>query len=131
MAAAVRDDGPHGYVYFLLGYRSGKIKIGYAADFRARISSVRCHSPETLVLLGVIECDGAKERERQIHEQFTERRCHGEWFAPDYDLLRFIAEHTEFHYDDHWEITDIGAVVTAMRPEPTDGWRRDTSPNPC
>lgn len=106
---------PSGFVYFLLGYRSDTIKIGYGADFRARISSVRCHSPEPLILPGVIECANAKVREREVHGQFAHLHRHGEWFDAADDLLRFIGEHTEPVYDDHWELTNAGHRVEQLR----------------
>lgn len=104
-------------VYFLEGYRSELIKIGYGSNVGARVSAVRCHSPEPLVLLGVLWCDEPKARETEIHAQFAHLRQHGEWFKVGMELLEFIADNTEFIYDDHWEITRAGNAIQYGR-----GW---------
>lgn len=53
-----------GFVYFVEGLDTGRIKIGRATDFPARVSALRSSSAESLVVLGVMECDNPRERAR-------------------------------------------------------------------
>lgn len=81
-----------GYVYFVRGMDSGRIKIGFSSSRPIhRIASFRTGSPEQLEILGYIK-QSETMNERILHERFAETRLHREWFAPSDALLAFIRE---------------------------------------
>lgn len=65
-------------IYFMQPIVGGLIKIGHSSFLARRVASLRTMSPVELVLIGV------------IHMQFAYLRKHGEWFAPEPELIRFI-----------------------------------------
>lgn len=67
-------------VYF--AERDGLIKIGVSRSPATRCQALRAR------LLGEVE--GDYKTERQFHRRFAHLRVHGEWFAPDLDLIGFI-----------------------------------------
>lgn len=85
-----RIEKPTGFVYFVQGCRSGLIKIGRATDWRARLSAIRSQSPEPIRLLSIIETPLPTKDEARLHEQFSDRRHHGEWFTPSAEMFRVM-----------------------------------------
>lgn len=83
-------DTGYRFVYFVQATRLGLIKIGYARDMASRMSAMQAQSPDSLKVLGTIECGRAKALEQFLHAEFAELRSHGEWFRPDPILLAFI-----------------------------------------
>ena len=73
-----------GYVYFIQA-GDGPVKIGYTLDVFKRLGALQTSSPMPLTLLGRIEADASMER--QLHDQFSHARMHGEWFSPHPDIL--------------------------------------------
>jgi len=69
---------------------AGLIKIGYAEDVAARLSSLQVGSAEPLHLLG--DLPGDREAEEWLHNRFGHLRVRGEWFLPAPELLDFIVE---------------------------------------
>lgn len=65
-------------VYFLQNERTLAIKVGYTANVKGRIKTLRTASADRLRLLGVIPGDQGVER--QIHRNLMCHRLAGEWF---------------------------------------------------
>ncbi|MGW4641820.1 GIY-YIG nuclease family protein [Sphaerisporangium sp. NPDC004334] len=76
----------HRDVVYILRF-GDRIKIGYSANFRRRMSEVPYD--ELLLVL-----PGTRAHESALHEIFKEHRISGEWFHPHEDILKFVAEHT-------------------------------------
>lgn len=76
-------------IYFVQGITGGPVKIGYAANVRARLADLQCGSPVRLRLLKVI--DGGVPEEQALHRRFAADRLHGEWFRPTPEMRDLIA----------------------------------------
>ena len=79
-------------IYFLQTVHGGPIKIGKTSDLMKRLSAIQNACPYELQLLGLLD-EGTRlygVTERQLHDRFVLSRLHGEWFAPDPELLGFI-----------------------------------------
>ena len=68
---------------------SGRIKIGFSLDAKARLHKVAADAPFPCKLLGVIP--GDRKIEAGIQAKWKHLRCHGEWFSADADLSLWIA----------------------------------------
>ena len=66
------------------------IKLGYSANPRIRLCTIKSSSPLECVLLGTMP--GATKDERRLHRKFANLRTSGEWFRADAFLLGWIAE---------------------------------------
>lgn len=77
-----------GKVYFVQSVSGGPIKIGCAVDPLSRLETLQTSYPGPLRLLAVT--DGGYRLERQLHEQFSQYRIHGEWFLSSPELLEYI-----------------------------------------
>jgi hypothetical protein len=78
-----------GYVYFVQGEITKRIKIGFSAGWVPnRIADLQRGSSDKLILLR--EILGTTTLERRLHEKFSEYRSYGEWFEPGKDLIYFI-----------------------------------------
>jgi len=78
---------------YFIGGETGPVKIGYTLDVRARLSSIRSHSPVPVGLLATRA--GGRAREYAYHEQFAAHRLHGEWFERVPEIEAEIATLTE------------------------------------
>jgi hypothetical protein len=70
-------------VYFI-GQEDGefcRIKIGVAKDIAKRRRNLQTGNPSAIRLLGWINTDATFELESRLHQQFSETRVRGEWFA--------------------------------------------------
>jgi hypothetical protein len=75
------------YTYFVQSSSGGNIKIGRTTrDPRWRIRQLQTGSQERLRLIGLLEGD----RERELHDRFSDYLVHGEWFKPCCLLRDFI-----------------------------------------
>lgn len=69
---------PRGFVYLI---RSGKhYKIGITENPAQRMRSLNQGSPEPITKLIVQEVSNPVGIEMQLHEKYSARRVHGEWF---------------------------------------------------
>jgi hypothetical protein len=75
-------------VYFLKSAEF--IKIGYAADFDARLRELQVGNPVELELLGLLP--GPPALEHRIHAAFSDQRERGEWFRAEGRLTEFLAD---------------------------------------
>lgn len=69
-----------GYVYFIRA-SNGLIKIGHAKNPRVRLNQCKTDSPLPLEILFVIRSENRWGLESRLHEVFSARHSHGEWFA--------------------------------------------------
>lgn len=67
------------YVYFIQSVLTKYVKIGVTADVKKRMSSIRQTNGE-LIFLGFVYCKDCFEKEKEIHNIFSENRLYGEWF---------------------------------------------------
>lgn len=90
------------YIYFVQAQTLGLIKIGFAVDLEARLSAVRCSSPDGVSLLGVCRVSPltVRQAEGALHAKFAHLRDHGEWFRPERELLMFIDDFAEAYSPD-------------------------------
>lgn len=78
------------FVYFIQNDEAGPIKIGYAKSVAARLSDLQCATPYPLYLLGYIR--GSRHTEVSLHDKFAAFRLCGEWFKPEPELTKYIAD---------------------------------------
>jgi len=92
-------------IYFVLGEKTRKIKIGYTANFmEERMRSLRSSSPDKLIFLGGMA--GDRHLERTIQEKFKMHKSHGEWFYENDALNNFIKTRT-IHCNKCVELVEI------------------------
>jgi hypothetical protein len=65
-------------IYFVLGVKSQRVKVGVSTHFDHRLSQLTAQGPDDLVVLGTIP--GDEELEREIHTELSEYHSHFEWF---------------------------------------------------
>ena len=78
------------FIYFVQCQMTKMVKIGYARDPLARLSSMQTGSPTPLKMLTIIPGDRFKEK--QMHARFKNCYSHGEWFSPSPELMAYIDE---------------------------------------
>lgn len=84
--AQVGDPEAQGFVYFARSRLGGDlIKIGYSTNVEKRMESI---FGDPLMVV-----PGGRELEKELHELFSYCRQEGEWFAPDPEILAYIATH--------------------------------------
>jgi hypothetical protein len=79
------------YVYIVQGEKTGLLKIGLASNVRRRLLMMQSTSPDILRVIKVLgPISGAHQIEQAFHWAFAEHRKHGEWFAPDEEILNAV-----------------------------------------
>lgn len=78
------------HVYFIQAKSGGLIKIGISDKPETRLRSLQSGSPVPLRIVAIIP-GGGRMTEASLHERFAASRMHGEWFAPDPDVLAYMA----------------------------------------
>lgn len=73
-------------VYFITDKKN--IKIGYSKNPNKRIKQLNTGNAKKLMLIGYM--NGDKNKEKELHCQFSQDRSNGEWFSPSDELLDFI-----------------------------------------
>lgn len=105
-----------GVVYFVQGVKTGFIKIGFTADLRQRLASIRAHSPDALHVLGFIEDAEAERLEGLLHKMFAEIRLRHEWFSPHPKLVTFIGRNAlEYEAEDDDDFDEFSADLMMVR----------------
>lgn len=74
-----------GWIYYIGAGGTDAVKIGYATNPRARLGQIQSCNHHDLALLALEK--GERELESFRHQQFSELRIRGEWFANG-DALR-------------------------------------------
>jgi len=90
-----------GFVYILHAEGTNRFKIGYSADPEKRCQSVSQQSPFSIVLIHSYPSDNAYRDEQKLHNMFSNRRVHGEWFCFD------SIEHIKVLIDEFFEIKSL------------------------
>lgn len=90
-----------GFVYILHAEGTNRFKIGYSADPEKRCQSVSQQSPFPIVLIHSYPSDNAYKDEQKLHNMFSNRRIHGEWFCFD------SIEHIKVLIDEFFEIKSL------------------------
>lgn len=75
-----------GFIYFVEA--DGHIKIGFAKNWRSRITTLQIANHRRLKVVGVIA--GSQEQERGLHQRFAHLRSRGEWFQKGEELANYI-----------------------------------------
>lgn len=79
-----------GVVYFLAG--GDKVKIGKSKEPTERLRAIQSMSPIPLKFVGHVV--GYTRTERRLHEKWSAKRSHGEWFHYDEELHEWILTNT-------------------------------------
>ena len=94
------------YVYFVQAGDELAVKIGITMELHQRLACIQTYHHQEVRLLGVIDMrrvhgEGrgsrvdylqlARDKERQIHSQFSADHLRGEWFCLTPQLASFIA----------------------------------------
>jgi hypothetical protein len=83
-----------GFIYFIgMEDDSSAVKIGFAGNVNARLSTLQTSSHQRLKVLIVIK--GTLAKERELHRRFTSDHIRGEWFRRTEVIEEFIAANTE------------------------------------
>jgi len=83
-------------VYFIVGAKTGLVKIGKAVNVPIRLCAVQAASPDRLTVLKVLV---KAPNDCPYQKQFAASWSHSEWFNPTPDLLEFIATIPASPYD--------------------------------
>lgn len=104
---------PASQVYFVLARSAELVKIGYAKDAWARLSSMQVGSPDELLLFGVIDTYLPRQLEQDLHERFAAERVRGEWFRMTDALFDYVMKHGREAWDDTPAATDQARPLQA------------------
>ena len=85
-----------GYVYFFESSLTKLIKIGFTKNVSKRKKQIEAMQGGPVNVLKTLFT--YHRNEKYLHEKFSHLKTHGEWFAPDPELLTFIKELTELNY---------------------------------
>ncbi len=77
-----------GVVYFVKNGVRDRVKIGFSAGHKQRLSSLQNASPDALTLIGTLP--GNVKLERKMHAKFKAYREKGEWFRIEGTLASFL-----------------------------------------
>jgi len=76
------DAGPIlGGVYMISGMGLNAVKIGYAIDINARLSTLQTSNPVDLKAIAAFSVESPRS-EKKLHALIDDFRIRGEWFAP-------------------------------------------------
>lgn len=101
------------FVYFVQAGPGGPVKIGKADNVEKRVIGLQTGCPDRLEVLGVIECDDARAREKQLHERFSSLRIdRSEWFRWSPAIAYTIS--AESHAYTSQRSVEVSAVALAL-----------------
>ena len=63
-------------------------KIGVASNVEARLAALQTGNPYELIVKSCFEFDNANSIEQALHQKFSEKQKHGEWFVLNDDDVR-------------------------------------------
>jgi hypothetical protein len=76
-----------GFVYFIRA-SNGLTKIGKTKNISQRYIALKTSSPDRLEIEGYIVCKDNSKLEQTLHQIFSSKREHGEWFKIDIKSLK-------------------------------------------
>lgn len=79
-------------VVYFVRVGEGAVKIGSTSGLAVRLSQLANHSGQPIEVLGFIS--GNKDKERELHNQFSGLRLYGEIFAEREPLVSFISNNS-------------------------------------
>lgn len=83
------DLSTSGWAYAISGPARNPVKIGYSVKPQQRLAELRTGSAVPLEVIW--QAEGGAALERHLHQHFTDRRTHGEWFDfSDADAVSLI-----------------------------------------
>lgn len=86
-------------VYFIADdeqqdYEFLRVKIGLSKDIHGRVRQLQTGSPYKLRLMGWIDDDNDISLERSLHNKYSHRRTHNEWFTLEpFTVLKELKSH--------------------------------------
>lgn len=98
-------------IYFVLGQKSQRVKVGVSTHFDHRLGQLRAQGPDDLVVLGTIPGDEALESE--IHAEMGEWHSHFEWFDYTSESAAIIDKYL------HPDAGILEGVPDSLNPMPT------------
>ena len=75
---------------YLVKADNGLVKIGMTSDINERLRSLRTNSPCELKLVGFIKTFENSYLEHKLHQEYENKRSHGEWFCLTDDDIKTI-----------------------------------------
>lgn len=79
---------------YLIKADNGLTKIGKAACPHSRFGEIKNASPIPILLIHTALVDNADALERELHDLFTHKRSHGEWFKlSDQDIAEIASRY--------------------------------------
>ena len=78
---------------YLIRAENGITKIGKTTDINSRFASMKSLSPLPLELVGFIKTFDEDRLEKELHNKYSFKRSHGEWFHLDGDDISEILRH--------------------------------------
>jgi hypothetical protein len=75
---------------YLIRAANSLYKIGFASNIERRFNTLRAQSPIPLELVLHFNGENARELERELHDKFSDKRHHGEWFELSDEDLDYI-----------------------------------------
>lgn len=92
-----------GYIY-LIGNSSKKIyKIGKSRQPKERYKAIATKLPFPVEIIHVIGGDDIEKAEKLLHNQFSPKRAHGEWFELSEEDVSHILNLVSFDGKDFWD----------------------------
>lgn len=93
---------------YLMGVVDGCYKIGKSKDPDTRLKKI--NTPSVLEVLHTISSDSPSWLEKTLHEAFSHRHRHREWFALSADEVAFFKSLSAINCED-----DLPEIVIALR----------------
>jgi hypothetical protein len=80
-------------LYLIRDVHFGRTKIGIASDLEHRFSSLQTGSPIELYVYAYFEIPKAKTHENHLHQRYSHKHLHGEWFNLSEQDLQTICDY--------------------------------------
>lgn len=95
-----------GWTYAIRCTETGRIKIGVSHNPWERFRGLATMSPTRLEFTGILDLD-----EREAHRMLAGHRMHGEWFAPNDQVLAIVREFMALSAQDYAQLRVVCDLV--------------------
>jgi hypothetical protein len=102
-----------GFIYFIRGELTGRIKIGWATKPGERLKALQTASPDKLLIVAAHPGNGRDEK--ALHQQFAAHRVHGEWFEGVPEIIAHIQGIIDNPPAKTWELHPDAAPRRTLR----------------